>query len=99
MFIAKVTGHVWADRKHRELAGGKLLLVKAMDPDDGGRLVGDTTLALDGGFGAGPGDIVLVVDEGGSARKVLGKPKCPVRTVICGVLDDAPAGAKTKRSQ
>ena len=99
MFIAKVTGNVWADRKHGELAGGKLLLVKAVNPDDGNRLVGETTLALDGGFGAGPGDVVLVVDEGGSARKVLGKPKCPVRTVICGVVDKVLSGGKVKFSQ
>ena len=99
MFIAKVTGNVWADRKHRELAGGKLLLVKAMDPNDGNRLVGETTLALDGGFGAGPGDVVLVVDEGVSARKVLGNLKCPVRTVICGVLDKVLSGGKTRFSQ
>ena len=99
MFMARVTGNVWATRKHKELAGCKLLLVKAMDPDDKNKLVGETTLALDGGFGAGPGDAVLVVDEGGSARKVLGNPGCPVRTVICGVLDKVFAGGKTTFSQ
>ncbi|HOW89117.1 MAG TPA: EutN/CcmL family microcompartment protein [Elusimicrobiales bacterium] len=98
MFIAKVIGNVWADRKHRELAGAKLLLVKAMEPGGGG-LVGESTLALDGGFGAGPGDAVLVVDEGGSARKILGNPKCPVRTVVCGVLDKVQVHGKTVLSR
>lgn len=87
MFVAKVVGNVWATRKHKELKNAKLMLVKAVDPHDMSKFSGETTLALDGGFGAGPGDTVLVVDEGGSARKVLGNPKCPVRTVICGVVD------------
>ncbi len=99
MFIARVTGNVWATRKHKELANSKLLLVKAMALNDDKKLVGETTLALDGGFGAGPGDVVLVVDEGGSARKVLGNPRCPVRTVICGVLDKAATGGKAAFSQ
>ncbi len=99
MFIAKVTGNVWATRKHKELANCKLLLVRAMDPADDNKFIGETTLVLDGGFGAGPGDAVLVVDEGGSARKVLGNPRCPVRTVICGVLDKVSAGGKTTFSQ
>jgi len=30
---------------------------------------------------------VLVVDEGGSARKMLNNPKAPVRTIICGIVD------------
>ena len=99
MFAAKVVGNVWATRKHKELCNYKLLLVKAMDPHDPRKLLGETTLALDGGFGAGPGDAVLVVDEGGSARKVLGNPKCPVRTVVCGILDRVLINGKTTFSQ
>jgi len=97
MFIAKVVGNVWATRKHRELKDCKLLLVRAVEPLEPGKFSGETTLALDGGLGAGPGDIVLVVDEGGSARKVLGNPKCPARTVICGVADQAVSGGEVKK--
>ncbi len=64
-----------------------MLIVKAMDPMDGNKLVGQATLALDGNQGAGPGDTVLIVDEGGSARKILKSPKAPVRTVIAGIVD------------
>ena len=88
MFIAKVVGNVWATRKHKELRNCKLLLVKQVDTNDKTKFLGDTTLALDGGMDAGPGDIVMVVDEGGSARSVLGNPKCPVRTVISGIVDN-----------
>ncbi|OGS30797.1 MAG: hypothetical protein A2218_08400 [Elusimicrobia bacterium RIFOXYA2_FULL_53_38] len=97
MFIAKVVGNVWATRKHQELKDCKLLLVKAIDPYDPGRFSGETTLALDGGLGAGPGNVVLVVDEGGSARKVLGNPKCPVRTVVCGIIDQVSSKNEVKK--
>lgn len=86
MIVAKVIGNVWATRKHPGLANATLLLVKPVNPVDGS-LTGEATLALDGGQGAGPGDTVLVLDEGGSARKVLRNPKAPVRTVIAGIVD------------
>lgn len=87
MFIGKVVGNVWATRKHRQLKNCKLLLVKPVSAHDPDEFIGDTTLAIDGGVDAGPGNIVLVLDEGGSARKVLNNEKAPVRTVICGVID------------
>ncbi|OGS13017.1 MAG: hypothetical protein A2234_06370 [Elusimicrobia bacterium RIFOXYA2_FULL_58_8] len=87
MFIAKVIGNVWATRKHPGLKNATMLLVKAVDPLDGDKLVGEATLALDGNQGAGVGDTVLIVDEGGSARKILRSPKAPVRTVIAGIVD------------
>ena len=36
---------------------------------------------------AGPGDLVLVADEGNSAAQVLARPRGAVRTVIVGVVD------------
>jgi len=87
MFIAKVIGNVWATRKHPGLKNAAMLLVKAIDPLDINKLVGETTLAIDGNQGAGVGDTVLIVDEGGSARKILKNPKAPVRTVIAGIVD------------
>jgi len=87
MFVAKVIGNVWATRKHRHLKNLKLLIVKAIDPLDNSKFIGDATLAVDKDIDAGPGDIVLVLDEGNSARKVLGDPKAPIRTAIVGVVD------------
>lgn len=97
MFIAKVVGNVWATRKHKELRNCKLLLVKAVDPHDPGKYSGETTLAVDGGIGSGPGDVVLIVDEGGSARKILGNPKSPVRTVVCGIVDRVSPESEVKK--
>ena len=86
MFVAKVIGNVWATRKHPGLKNATLLLVKPVNPSDG-TLSGEAQLALDGGQGAGVGDTVLIVDEGGSARKILKNSKAPVRTVIAGIVD------------
>jgi microcompartment protein CcmK/EutM len=37
---------------------------------------------------AGPGDLVLVLDEGSSARQLLdAEPNGPVRAVIVGIVD------------
>jgi ethanolamine utilization protein EutN len=87
MFIAKVVGNVWATRKHKQLTGCKMMLVKPINPADGA-YAGETAMAVDAGVGSGVGDVVLVLDEGGSARKMLGNAKAPVRTVICGVVDE-----------
>lgn len=87
MFVAKVIGNVWATRKHKHLKGLKLLIVKPVDPKDNYKLVGESTMAVDKNIGAGVGDLVLVLDEGGSARKILGDNKAPIRTIIAGVID------------
>lgn len=86
MFVAKVIGNVWATRKHPGLKNATLLLVKPLGAD--GKPAGEAQLALDGNQGAGPGDTVLIVDEGGSARKILRNPKAPVRTVVAGIVDE-----------
>ena len=95
MYIARVIGNVWATRKHAALSGCTLLLVKPMDAE--GRPSGPAALAVEGGQGAGPGDTVLVVDEGGSARKIIGRPSAPVRTVIAGVVDKVYDFAREKK--
>jgi ethanolamine utilization protein EutN len=51
-----------------------------------GKRSGKTRIALDRAQ-AGVGDRVLVVDEGNSARGILGDPKAAVKTVIVGVVD------------
>jgi ethanolamine utilization protein EutN len=96
MIVARVVGNVWATRKHPGLDGAKLLLVQPMEAVSG-RLSGEPTLALDIRFGAGPGDTVLLVDEGSSARHILGRKNAPVRLVVCGVVDSVSAGRETSK--
>ena len=84
MIVARVTGEVVATVKHSDLAGGKLLLVQPVDL--AGRAKGRITIAVDA-VDAGPGDLVLVADEGNSAAQVLGRPRGSIRTVVVGVID------------
>ena len=69
MIVAKVVGNVVSTEKHPHYRGYKILIVQPVDPE--GKPKGRTFLALDG-VQAGIGDTVLVVDEGGSARVVIG---------------------------
>lgn len=90
MFIAKVVGNVWATRKHKSLEKTKLLLVRRIDGITGKFLDNDVILAVEPSnakLNAGVGDIVLVMDEGNSARQLLEDKYAPVRTIICGVID------------
>jgi microcompartment protein CcmK/EutM len=96
MTLARVVASVVATEKHPDYLGKKLLLVRPVSPD--GEPKGKSMLAVDG-VQAGIGDLVLVVDEGGSARWVVGDEKAlTVRTAICGIVDrvdveDGGAGA------
>ena len=96
MFIGEVVGNVWGTRKHASLKERRLLLVKPIDPLTG-EGIGDAVMAVDGGVQSGPGSIVLVVDEGGSARGILKDEAAPVRTVVCAVVDTVTAGGKVKK--
>lgn len=96
MFVGEVVGNVWGVRKHRSLEGKKLLLVRPIDPETE-KPLGEAIMALDGGLGAGPGSIVLVVDEGNSARIILKDKTAPVRTVICGIIDQVTLHGRDKK--
>ena len=96
MVIAKVVGNVWATCKHPGLEGYKLLLIRNLEVVSG-KLYGKIQMAVDGKFNAGPGDTVLVLDEGSSARQILDNPNAPVRTVIAGIIDQAAVGEKVAK--
>ena len=85
MYVGRVVGDVVATVKHRELAQQKLLLVQPVTPE--GKTTGRVAIAVDS-VQAGPGDLVLVADEGNSAAQVLGRARGAVRTVIVGVVDE-----------
>jgi len=84
MIIAKVTGNIVSTQKNSNLVGAKLLLVQPLD--EKGCLAGDELIAVDG-VGAGEGDLVLCICEGGSARQVYKNEKAPIDTVIAGIID------------
>ena len=91
MTVGRVIGEVTATVKHEILENEKLLLVRAVKLD--GSLHGAPLLALDRAQ-AGVGDTVLVLDEGNSARMILGASKAPMRTVVVGIVDRVHAPAE-----
>ena len=85
MMLGVVTASVVSTEKHPHYMGHKILAVQPIDAQ--GRPKGRSVLALDG-VQAGIGDRVLVVDEGGSARVVIGDESAvTVRTAICAIVD------------
>ena len=85
MTLARVVANVVSTEKHPHYRGHKILVVQPVDPQ--GKPKGKSLLAVDG-VQAGVGDLVLVVDEGGSARSVLGEETAmTIRTAICGIVD------------
>jgi len=85
MTLAKVVASIVATEKNSHYKGHKIMMVQPIDP--AGMPRGKSFLAVDG-VQAGIGDRVLVVDEGGSARVVIGDEKAlTIRTAICGIVD------------
>jgi ethanolamine utilization protein EutN len=55
--------------------------------DLGGKETGAYDIAVDT-VQAGPGDTVLVMDEGSAARQILGLDPGAIRSVVVGVVDE-----------
>ena len=86
MILGRVVGTVVTTIAHGFYAGKKQLLVRHCLPD--GTFDGESyILALDL-VGAGPDELVLVEDEGNSARQLMGAPDAPVRSVIAAIVDN-----------
>ncbi len=85
MYIGRVTGTVVSTIRHKLYTGHKLLLVARLDLD--GTETGAYDIAIDQAQ-AGVGDVVVVLDEGSSARQLLRVNTGPARAVVVGVVDD-----------
>jgi|SRR5690554_1222910 len=88
MILARVVGNVVATQKNKDFAGKKLLLILPIDTQ--GIPAGPELLAVDG-VGAGEGDLVVAIAEGGSARQVVKSknPIAPIDLAIAGIVDIA----------
>ncbi len=85
MILGKIIGTVVADSKIDDYKALKVLVFQPVDHE--GNYHGKTVLAVDG-IQAGIGDMVVVCDEGGSARMLLDEPEIfTIRTVVCGIVD------------
>lgn len=86
MQFAKVVGNLVSTHKNETLKGKKLLLVQPIDE----KMVpfGTEMVAVDG-VGAGIGDVVLILGEGGSARMITKASSniAPIELCIAGIVD------------
>lgn len=85
MILGVVRGRIYSTIHHPFYGGRRLLLVDRISPEgkpDGGYLI-----AVDS-VGAGAGETVLMIDEGNSARQIVGDRQGPIRSIIIGVVDE-----------
>ena len=84
MKIGRVAGTVVSTISAPVFEGRRLLLCDVLDAagePDGSYLICVDTV------GSGAGEAVLILDEGNSARQVLGLSAGPVRAVVVGIVD------------
>lgn len=85
MILARVVGNVVATQKDHRYEGGRIMVVRPINPD--GSDAGDELLALDA-VDSGVGDLVVVVREGWSASTTsTGSPGAAIDSAIIGVVD------------
>ena len=89
MILGRVIGSITSTINHPFYDGRKLMVVEKTDA--AGEPLADYLIAVDT-VGAGPGESVLVLDEGNGARQVLASTDAPVRSVIVGIIDQVETG-------
>jgi ethanolamine utilization protein EutN len=83
--IGRVSGTVVSTINHPIYDGRRLLMCDLLDAV--GEDTGDYLICVDA-IGAGAGETVLIIDEGNSARQVVGDVTAPIRAVIVGIVDE-----------
>jgi microcompartment protein CcmK/EutM len=85
MILGKIIGNVVSTVTEAGYGSRKILIVQPIDPS--GQPKGHSFLAIDM-VQAGMGDIVLILEEGGSARMILGEPETfTIKAIIAGIVD------------
>ena len=84
MKVGRVIGNVVSTINHEFFDGERLLLIRLVD---GGNDVNDYLRCTDV-VGAGADEVVLILDEGTSARQIHGVDTGPIRSVVVGIVDD-----------
>ncbi len=85
MILGKVIGNITSTIQHPFYSGKKMLVVEKIETD--GKTGSGYLVAVDRA-GAGPGETVLILDEGNGARQVLESKDGPIRSVIVGIVDE-----------
>ena len=96
MKLARVVGTVVSTINSPIFEDRTLLLCDLVEPS--GEAAGGYLIAVDT-VGAGAGELVLVLDEGTSARQIVGEQHGPLRTVVVGIVDQVagPASVATAK--
>ena len=84
MKVGRVVGNVVSTINHAFFDGERLLLCRLIDGDED---IGSYLICTDRA-GAGADEIVLILDEGSSARQMYGISTGPIRSVVVGIVDD-----------
>jgi microcompartment protein CcmK/EutM len=87
--IGRVVGNVVATIQAPVFRRRRMLFCEILDERQ--EAVRGYTLAVDA-VGAGAGEDVLILDEGNSARQVVGEEDAPIRAVIVGIIDQVDLG-------
>ena len=85
MKLARVVGTVVSTINSPDFDARTLLICDLLGP--GLQPAGGYLIAVDT-VGAGAGEIVLLLDEGNSARQILRSPAAPIRTLVVGIVDE-----------
>ena len=85
VILARVEGTVVSTIQHPAYGKRRILLLDRIDAT--GKALGGYLVAIDS-VDAGVGQIVLVIDEGNSARQIIDDPQAPIRSVIIGIVDE-----------
>ena len=85
MILGKVSGTVVSTISHPLFDSRRLLMCDLLDAE--GVDTGKYLICVDS-VEAGPGDVVLILDEGNGARQVLAWKDGPIRSVIVGIVDE-----------
>ena len=96
MKLARVVGTVVSTICSPIFEDRTLLLCDLVEPS--GEAAGGYLIAVDT-VGAGAGELVLLLDEGMSARQIVGAAYGPLRTVVVGIVDavEGPAAVAAVR--
>ncbi len=84
MKVGRVTGNVVSTINHEFFDGESLLVCTILDR---GRDTSQYLICTDR-VGAGVDEIVLILDEGTSARQIYDIGTGPIRSVIVGIVDE-----------
>ena len=91
MKVGRVAGTVVSTINIELLDEHRLLLC---DVDNGPGTKPEYTIAIDV-VDAGVGDTVLILDEGNSARQILGRDWGAIRAVVVGIIDELVVDGET----